>query len=185
VYALTGGLLFGAAAFLSYGLILLAVLPAVVAWRRRRYRPLALAGLGAIPVFLAFFAAGFWWIAGLLATRQRYFAGVGSRRPYVDFLVANGACLGIALGPAAVVALARLRDRRMWLLVGGTLVVVAAAMISGMSKGEVERIWLPFTIWLLPAGAVLAAGRQRVTSGWLGLQAAAAVTVAIVVKTSW
>jgi hypothetical protein len=99
--------------------------------------------------------------------------------------VANAACLAIVLGPAVTVALTRLRDRRLWLLVGGTLVVLGAAMISGMSKGEVERIWLPFAIWLLPAGAVLAAGRRRVTTGWLGLQATAAIVVATAVKTSW
>jgi methylthioxylose transferase len=185
VYALAGGLLFGATAFLSYGLVLLAAVPAAVAWRRRRFRALALAAVGAAPVFAGFLAAGFWWVAGLLATRDRYFAGVGSRRPYLEFLVANLACLAIVLGPAVVVALTRLRDRSLWLLVGGTLVVVTAAMISGMSKGEVERIWLPFAIWLLPAGAVLAAGRDRFTTGWLGLQAAAAIVVASAVKTSW
>jgi methylthioxylose transferase len=185
VYALAGGLLFGAAAFLSYGLVLLAVVPAGVAWHRRRFRPLALAATGAAPLFLAFFTAGFWWVAGLLATRQQYFAGVGSRRPYLDFLVANAACLAIVLGPAVVVALTRVRDRRLWLLVGGALVVLGAAMISGMSKGEVERIWLPFAIWLLPAGAVLAAGRRHVATGWLGVQATAAIVVATAVKTSW
>jgi methylthioxylose transferase len=184
-YALAGGLLFGAAAFLSYGLVLLAVVPAAVAGHRRWFRPLALAAIGATPVFLVFFAAGFWWVAGLLATRQQYFAGVGSRRPYLDFLVANAACLAIVVGPAVAVALTRVRDRRLWLLVGGTLVVLGAAMISGMSKGEVERIWLPFAIWLLPAGAVLAAGRQHVMSGWLGVQATAAIVVATAVKTSW
>jgi hypothetical protein len=184
-YALAGGLLFGAAAFLSYGLVLLAVVPAAVAWHRHRFRPLALAATGAAPVFLAFFGAGFWWVAGLLATRQQYFAGVGSRRPYLDFLAANAACLAIALGPAVVVALTRVRDRRLWLLVGGALVVLGAAMISGMSKGEVERIWLPFAIWLLPAGAVLASGRRRFATGWLGVQATAAIVVATAVKTSW
>jgi hypothetical protein len=55
-------------------------------------------------------------------------------------------------------------------------------MISGMSKGEVERIWLPFTVWLLPAGAALSAGRA---SRWLGLQAAIAIVVAATVRTSW
>ncbi|MDQ6854040.1 MAG: hypothetical protein M3046_10200 [Actinomycetota bacterium] len=184
-YALAGGLLFGVTAFLSYGLVLLAVVPAVVAWQRRRLRPLALATIGAAPVFLGFFAAGFWWVAGLLATRQRYFAGVGGRRPYLDFLVANAACLAIVVGPALAVALARVRDRKLWLLVGGTMVVLGAAMISGMSKGEVERIWLPFAIWLLPAGAVLAASRIRVTTAWLGLQATTAIVIATAVKTTW
>lgn len=185
VYALAGGVLFGATAFLSYGLVLLAIVPAVVAWQRRRLRLIALAAIGAAPVFLAFLAAGFWWVAGLVATRERYLAGVGSRRPYLDFLVANTACLAIVLGPAIVVALVRLRDRWMWLLVGGTLVVVAIAMISGMSKGEVERIWLPFAIWLLPAGAALVASRKGIASAWLGVQAATAIAIATVVKTSW
>jgi hypothetical protein len=184
-YALAGGLLFGAAAFLSYGLVLLAVVPGVIALQRRRLRPLVLAIVGAAPVFLGFLAAGFWWVAGLLATRERYFAGVGGRRPYLDFLVANAACLAIVLGPALAVALVCVRDRKLWLLVGGTLMVVGAAMISGMSKGEVERIWLPFAIWLLPAGAVLAARRIRVTTAWLGLQATTAIVIATAVKTSW
>jgi methylthioxylose transferase len=184
-YALVGGLLFGAAAFLSYGVVLLAAVPGLVAWQRRRLRPLALATVGAAPVFLGFLAAGFWWVAGLLATRERYFAGVGGRRPYLAFLVANAACLAIVLGPALAVALARVRDRKLWLLVGGTLIVVGAAMISGMSKGEVERIWLPLAIWLLPAGAVLAASRIRVTTAWLGLQATTAIVIATAVKTSW
>jgi hypothetical protein len=185
VYAIAGGVLFGVAAFLSYGLVLLAAIPTLVAWRRQRVRTLALAAAGAAPVFVAFLASGFSWVAGLLATRERYFGGVGSRRPYFDFLVANAACLAIALGPAVAVALGRLRDRRLWLLVGGALVVVGAAMISGMSKGEVERIWLPFAVWLLPAGAVLAKGRKTLTSLWLGLQAATAIAVAAIVKTSW
>jgi hypothetical protein len=184
-YALAGGLLFGVTAFLSYGLVLLAVVPAVVAWQRRRLRPLTLATVGATPVFLGFLAAGFWWVAGLLATRQRYFAGVGGRRPYLDFLVANAACLAIVLGPALAVALARVRDRKLWLLMGGALAVLGTAMISGMSKGEVERIWLPFAIWLLPAGAVLAASRTRVTTAWLGLQATTAIVIATAVKTTW
>ena len=34
------------------------------------------------------------------------------------------------------------------LLVGATTVVVALADASGMSKAEVERIWLPFVPWL-------------------------------------
>jgi len=54
-----------------------------------------------------------------------------------------------------------------------------------MSKGEVERIWLPFAIWLFPAGAVLGVGRRRGASAWLGLQAATAIAVATIVKTSW
>jgi hypothetical protein len=183
--ALAGGALFGGAAFLSYGLVLLAVVPVVIAARRRRPELLVVAVAAALAVGLVFLASGFSWIEGLAATSDRYFAGVGSRRPYADFLVANAAAFGIALGPAIVVALTRLRDRRLLLVVGGGLVALGLAMMSGMSKGEVERIWLPFAVWLLPAGAVLAIGRDRVTSGWVGLQVATAIAVTTVVKTPW
>lgn len=183
VYAVVGGLLFGAVAFLSYGLVLLAVIPIAVALRRRRWRSLAAAAAGAAAVFLGFALAGFWWLDGLQATRARYFAGVASRRPYWPFLLADAACFAIALGPAVAVALARLRDRRLWWLVGSALVAVGVAGFSGMSKGEVERIWLPFAVWVLPAGAALASGTRR--APWLATQVGFALFVQTLVRSPW
>jgi hypothetical protein len=58
-------------------------------------------------------------------------------------------------------------------------------MMSGMSKGEVERIWLPLAVWLLPAGAALAVGRRRSAGAWLGMQAATAIVVTSVVRIPW
>ncbi len=125
--AVAGGVLFGALAFLSYGLVLLAVIPCGIAFFRRRARPILLAALGASFVFAAFALAGFWWFAGLAATRARYHAGVASRRPYDVFLLVNLAALAIATGPAIAVALARLRDRRIWWIVGGALAAIGIA----------------------------------------------------------
>jgi hypothetical protein len=170
-------------AFSSYGLVLLAVIPLGVAWRRRRIRPLLLASVGASVVFGAFALAGFWWFSGLAATRARYDAGVAHHRPYDVFLLVNAACLAISTGPAITVALARLRDRRTWWLVGGALVAIALAAVSGMSKGEVERIWLPFAIWLLPAGAALATSRHP--SRWLAAQLAFTIGVQTLVRSPW
>ncbi len=185
--ALGGGLLFGAAAFLSYGLVLLAVIPVVVAIARRRVRPLALACIGALPVFLAFLAAGFWWFDGLEATRLRYFAGVGGRRPYSYFVVGNLGAFALAVGPAVAVALAWLRDRRVWLLVGGALVAVALADLSGMSKAEVERIWLPFVPWVVLATAAFGPGRTRAhwVRPWLVLQVTGGLLVELAVRSPW
>ena len=181
--AVAGGVLFGVTAFLSYGLVLLAVIPIGIAVHRRSLRPLVLATLGATLVFAAFALAGFWWFAGLAATRARYWDGVASRRPYDVFLLVNLACLAIATGPAVAVAMARLRDRRTWWLVGGALAAVGLAAVSGMSKGEVERIWLPFSIWLLPAGAALAASRH--SSRWLAVQLAFTIGVQTLVHSPW
>ena len=182
-YALAGGVLFGVTAFLSYGLVLLALIPVAVSCRRRRCAPLVIAGAGAVAVFAGFAFAGFWWFDGLAATRARYFAGVASRRPYLEFLLVNVACFAIALGPALAVALGRLRDRRVWLLVGAALVAVAVAGLSGMSKGEVERIWLPFALWLLPAAAVLGLGARR--AQWLALQVVFTIGLQTLVRSPW
>jgi hypothetical protein len=119
----------------------------------------------------------------LAATRARYHAGVASRRPYDVFLLVNVACLAIATGPVIAVALARLRDRRTWWLVGGAVGALGIAALSGMSKGEVERIWLPFSIWLLPAGAALATSRHP--SRWLAAQLTFAIGVQTLVRSPW
>lgn len=185
--AICGGLLFGIAAMLSYGLVLLAVLPIVVAAARRRRRPLLVAAAAAAIVLLTFLAAGFSWFAGLEATRTQYFAGVASRRPYSYFVLGNLAAFALAVGPAAAIGLAWLRDRRVWLLVGGILLVIAIADLSGMSKAEVERIWLPFVPWLLLATAAFVGSRARSgrVQALLVGQAAVAVVIQAAVRSPW
>ena len=184
--AVGGGVLLGVAAFLSYGLALLAVIPLGIARRERALRPLVLAALGGFAVLAAFAIAGFWWFDGLAATQQRYAAGIASRRPYEVFVFANLAALAIVTGPAVAVGLTRLRDARVWWLVGGVVAAVVLADLSGMSKGEVERIWLPFAVWLLPAaGALTARGEPRRVRRWLALQCAVALLVQVGVRTPW
>jgi hypothetical protein len=186
-----GGLVLGAAVFCTYGAVLLApVAVAVVvaaAPAERRWRLLLFTAAGAVAVTAAFAAAGFWWFDGLSATRAAYLAGVASRRPYGYFLVANLAAFAIAVGPAAGVALARLRQRGPVLVAAGALVAIAVADLSGLSKGEVERIWLPFVPWVLVATCALAARRRplQASRGWLGLQVAVALGVQVGVRTPW
>ncbi len=183
--ALAGGLLFGIALFLSYGLILLGLVPLAVAIAARRVRPLAIASVGVAAVVAAFLAAGFWWIDGLEATRNEYlFRSAAVSRPYGYFLFADLAALALAVGPATFAAVARLRDRRLLVLVAGGLAAVALADLSGMSKGEVERIWLPFMPWLLAAGAGLWRPPGSVR-GWLAAQAACAIAIETLVRTPW
>jgi hypothetical protein len=183
--ALAGGLLFGVALFLSYGLILLGLVPLAVATAARRARPLLIAAVGVGAVLLAFLALGFWWIDGLEATRHEYlFRSAAVSRPYGFFLFDDLAALGLAVGPAAFAAIARLRDRRLLTLVAGGLAAVVLADLSGMSKGEVERIWLPFIPWLLAAGACLWRPPGSVRT-WLGAQATCAILIEGLVRTPW
>jgi hypothetical protein len=192
--AAAGGLVFALAALGSYATVLVALVPLAVAASRRALRPLVLAASACVVALGCVGASGFWWLDGLMATHARYVAGIASRRPYTAFLLVDAAALAIALGPATGAALARLRDRAVWLLAGGALFAAALAAVSGTTKGEVERIWLPLTPWILVAAVALVpahAGRGASACGvvasrkWLAVQAVAAIVVESLVRTPW
>ncbi len=178
--ALLAGLVLGGALMLSYGLAPLGLLAVAVAIATRGWRPLAIAAAGVVAVLLAFGAAGFWYSSGLAATHAEYGVGVSARRPYLDFLVISPAAFALALGPAALAGLAGLRDRRAWILPGAALAALAFAELSGLSKGETERIWLPFAPWLALACAAL-----RVPRAWLAAQLALAIVLQVGVRGPW
>ncbi|WP_374227341.1 hypothetical protein [Streptomyces sp. AC512_CC834] len=71
-------------------------------------------------------------------------------------------------------------DTRLAFLVAAGLLAVLAADLSGMSKAETERIWLPFALWLLPACAFLTRPR-----GWLTAQAVLALLLNHLLATGW
>ncbi|WP_306745746.1 hypothetical protein [Saccharothrix yanglingensis] len=56
--------------------------------------------------------------------------------------------------------------------------MVLPADASGLGKVEVERIWLPFTVWLV----VLVPDRRR---PWLAVQAVTALAVNHLLLTDW
>jgi hypothetical protein len=180
VLAGIAGLVLGTSLFFSYGVAPLGVVVVSVAVARGRVRPLAIAAGCVLLVAASFGALGFSWPVGLVEAIERYEAGIAARRPYGFFLVNNLAAFAVALGPAIAVAVARLRNWRLWLLVGATLVAVVGADLTGLSKGEVERIWLPFIPWVAVAAAALEGSRW-----WLALQAGTAIGVGVVVMTPW
>ena len=95
-------------------------------------------------------------------------------------LISAGPLVGAGVGHAR----GRLRrvPRAPAALVGAAVATVLIADLSGMSKSEVERIWLPFVPWLTVSLALLPAGWRR----WgLGLQLAAALVVQHLLYTSW
>nr|WP_236808261.1 hypothetical protein [Amycolatopsis albispora] len=181
--ALPAGIVLGFGIFLSYGLVLLGLLAMAVV---RSWRTFALALSGALAVVLIFALAGFWWLDGYHLVVERYYQGIASERPYGYWVWANLACLAIAAGPALVAGARRTIAGR-WsdpvVLLGlAALLAVAFADLSGLSKAETERIWLPFAVWLLPAAALLPAPGRR---WWLAAQAVTALVVNHLVFTYW
>ncbi|MEI5519632.1 hypothetical protein WB401_07325 [Streptomyces brasiliscabiei] len=191
--ALASGLLLGLTVYLSYGLTLFAVMATAVLLlgsRRLRVLPCVCAGLVVVPA--AFTLAGFdWWEAYHLLV-ERYHQGAGGFRPYGYWVWANLACAVLVVGPATVAGLRRtgarlgrwhaspVAERRLGLLLCAALLMLLAADLSGMSKAETERIWLPFTMWLLAAGAFL--DRPR---AWLTAQATLALLLNHLLLTGW
>ena len=70
--------------------------------------------------------------------------------------------------------------RAVQLLVVVALGAALVGAVSGVERGEVERIWLPLACWVLPAAATLADRR-----GWLTAQAAATIGLQIVLVSPW
>ena len=185
-----GGLLLGATLFLSYGLVLAGLLPVAVAVAARRVAPLLVAGAGVAAVVAAFAVAGFWWLDGYRQVTVRYYqpGEYGLVRPYGYWVWADLACLVVVLGPAGVAGLRRVftpgqrQPRVLVLLCAAAAVAVLVADLSGLSKAEVERIWLPFAVWLIAATGLLP-GRQ--VRWWLVAQAVVALTVNHLLLTTW
>jgi hypothetical protein len=181
-----GGVLLAFGAYLSYGLVLLVPIVLAGAVAARRARPLLWAIAGAATVAVAFTAAGFSWPDGYHLTVERYHQGLASRRPYLYWVFANLAALTASAGPATAAILRRaatIRDtsaRR--LLPLAAAVAIVAADLSGYSKAEVERIWLPFAVWLT-AGARFLPEPDRRT--WLAMQATTALLINHLLLTTW
>ncbi|MEU0207134.1 hypothetical protein ABZ258_12795 [Streptomyces canus] len=187
------GLLFGLTVYLSYGLTLMAVVAGAVVWVGSSRRPLwfALAGFVVVPV--VFTALGFEWWEGYRILVTRYHQGAGGVRPYGYWVWANLACTVLIVGPATVAGVrrvvVRLRPGGGWsrgsprpsaVLVLAAVLALLIADLSGMSKAETERIWLPFAAWLLPACAFLTGVR-----GWLAGQAVLALLLNHLLLTGW
>lgn len=187
VLAVTGGLLLGGCLFLSYGLVLIAPLAVAVVLVQRRIGPLLVAAAPVAAVVAAFAAAGFWWLDGLhLVTRRIVEGGGYLDRPRTYFLFANAAALAVAVGPAVVAALplawrAR-RSTRLVAVPAAVLLALVVAVGSDLSKGEVERIYLPWAVWLLPLTALRPIPGRR---GWLAAQLGWALLIAATTQLDW
>jgi hypothetical protein len=188
-WSVAGGLLLGACALLSYGLLLLGILALTVIVFGRWWPSLPIAAASALAVVLAFAAFGFSYLDALPALHQRYLEGVGGRRPAIYWTWGSLAALAFSAGPLAGAGLAQLMSRTReasaravpaLAAAGAASVVVAAA--TQLSKAEVERIWLPFVPWILLSCALLP---ERWRRRGLALQVAVALAVEHLLFTGW
>jgi methylthioxylose transferase len=186
-----GGAVLGWSVFLSYGLLLMAPVAVAVVLVTRCWRALAWAVPAALAVAGVFALAGFWWLDGYHLVVQRYYEGIGAIRPYWYWVWANLACLALAVGPAVAAGLRRAapeflpvlaRPAPVVALARGAALAVLTADVSGLSKAETERIWLPFAVWLVVAAALLPRSSRR---GWLAAQAVTALAVNHLLLTNW
>jgi methylthioxylose transferase len=186
VAAFFGGVLLAFALYLSYGLTLLAPIVLAVVFLARRWRPLVLAALGGGVVIAAFTASGFWWWDGYQLVVERYYQGVASQRSYGYWVWANLAAVVASAGLAAAPVLRRAALARPVtaerLLPIAALMAILVADVSGLSKAEVERIWLPFAVWLMAGAALLPPASRR---GWLLAQAVIALLINHLLLTTW
>jgi methylthioxylose transferase len=185
VLAFSGGLLLGAGLFFTYGLVPFLLLPLIVTIamrpsRRIVFETAGFAVVAAALVTFGFRAAGFWWFDGVRTTRTFYWWGTAQYRPWRYFLVGNLGSSLIAVGPVVALGLAALRQRAIWWIVGGGLFCLLVADVSQYSKGEVERIWLLFYPWLIPA--VVALPKRRTL---LAVHATTAVVLQTWLVSKW
>ena len=187
------GLLLGWGIFLNYGLGLMAV-PAVAVlvtapnWRAA-LRTLLPAILAALAVVAVFYSAGFWWFDGYVLVQERYWQGIANDRPFQYWGWANFASTVCAIGLGSVAGLGRVLDitalrgrSGVHVLLTGALLSIVLADLSMLSKAETERIWLPFTVWLTAAAALLPVRSHR---WWLALNIIGALAVNHLILTNW
>jgi hypothetical protein len=187
------GLLLGWAIFLNYGLGLVALLAVAVLIAatdiRSAVRALLPAVVVAVLVVVAFALAGFWWFDGYTLVQQRYWQGIAMNRPFQYWSWANLASVVCAIGLGSVAGIARAFDvaaikRRsgLNLVVLAALLAIVCADLSMLSKAETERIWLPFTTWLVAACAFLPPRSHR---WFLALNVVGALLLNHVILTNW
>lgn len=180
--AVAGGVLLGYCLYLSYGLALAGLLPLAVLLVTRNVRATLAATAGAAAVVAAFTLSGFWWPSGLADVQVIYAQSIAQQRPYTYFVWANLAALAFATGPAVWAALRRTTalPAAAALLVAAAATAILLADLSGLSKAEVERIWLPFAIWTVVPCALLPGRRW-----WLLAQAMFALAINSLLLTTW
>lgn len=110
----------------------------------------------------------------------------GAHRPYAYFRAGD---LALIVGPVAAQALPCLLRQasprsptgRLGILIGAALIGILALDVSGVTRGEVERIWLPYAAWTTAGVAVYRVPARRT----LIAQALTALPIQALVRSPW
>jgi hypothetical protein len=174
------------ASFCSWLLLAIPAWAAVVALRRSGWRRAVAVGLGpaiavvALNALLAL-AYGYDPFAALRATGRAYAHGIATIRPYAFWVFGSPAAWMVMLGiPITWLALRALAVGDPAAIATWALVAVAA--LIGLTKGETERIWLPFAPLACVAAAGVLSGSRLASGGRLRLLLAALAAQALAVE---
>ena len=139
-------------------------------------------------VTAAFAVGGFLWPSGVARHPRGVGRAIRAARPYLYFLIANLAVLALLTGPATAAGLVRMTSGGVRALVAAALVAVLALDVSGVARGEVERIWVPYATWIVLAAA-WAQGVPRSPEApgrrWLAAQALTGLLLQGLVISPW
>lgn len=185
--AVGAGLLLGYCVYLSYGLVLLGILALTVLIIAKSWRPLPWALGGSAVIAALFTASGFAWWEAYPVLRERYYAGIASERHYSYWVWGDIAAwtftVGLVVWAAFPYAAKAVRHKNVLAqLAGAALLTILVATLSGMSKAETERIFLPFTIWIVALPALLP---ERWHRPLLFVQMATGLSIEVFLLTRW
>ena len=181
-----GCLAAGIAAFFSWVLLAIPMWAAVAVLRRDGLRAGVVLGAaafaGVMLVTLALAAVWGYDPVSILRTASRiYSGGAAAHRPYAFWVVGSPAAwlamLGAPVAWLALRALARGEPAAV-----GLAAVVAISALAGFTKGETERIWLPYVPLACVAAAALPIRRLGLILSASALQA---VVIEVLFGTVW
>jgi hypothetical protein len=193
-WAFGSGLVLGLDAMLNYAVVWLGVSVIAVYFVRRRPLLNVITAVGALlPLGLAR-GFGFSWASGLSLAQHDFSVRVGPHRSWLLWALLDLVLLLIACGPTIVRAFRRLHLTPGWPFVVGAGLAVIFAILSGLSRGEVERSWLAFYPFLLIPAVAPAVRPPRGTVGMdagpvpflpVLVGALGAIVVEAVLRTTW
>jgi hypothetical protein len=189
-WAVGAGVLLGIGALFSYSAAWLGASLIVVYFVRRRPLLNVLSGVGALVPLTAARLAGFTWPDGLTAAQVDFSERIGPDRSWLLWAFLDLLLVLIACGPAVVAAARKVRRTAGWPFLVGAALAVGFAIGSGLSRGEVERSFLPFFPWLLVPAVAPEPDQDRSDPAptpvlLAAAGAAVAVVLEAVLRTAW